>query len=162
MGQSAVQPDSQTDNFFSILLSLEFCVRILIVNLCSTLHFHIKNMMWLVFKQPKHRPFCRTMFFHVSGSVTTAHLIDGWGPLQKAHHMFGSGPSSFENNVDEVGDILIWPCRNPNPTSEFSFTPNLNVCSETGPSIHLSRICNSSAKDFITVSKSYSSYHDLK
>ena len=45
MGQSAVQPDSQTDNFFSILLSLEFCVRILIVNLCSTLHFHIKNMM---------------------------------------------------------------------------------------------------------------------
>ena len=86
MGQSAVQPDSQTDNFFSILLSLEFCIRILIVNLCSTLQFHIKNMMWLVFKQPKHRPFCRTMFFHVSGSVTTAHLIDGWGPLQKAHH----------------------------------------------------------------------------
>ena len=86
MGQSAVQPDSQTNNFFSILLSLEFCVRILIVNLCSSLHFHIKNMMWLVFKQPKHRPFCRTMFLHVSGSVTTAHLIDGWGPLQKAHH----------------------------------------------------------------------------
>ena len=123
MGQSAVQPDSQTDNFFSILLSLEFCVRILIVNLCSTLHFHIKNMMWLVFKQPKHRPFCRTMFFHVSGSVTTAHLIDGWGPLQKAHHMFGSGPSSFENNVDEVGDILIWPCRNPNPS--FPSPPTL-------------------------------------
>ena len=113
--------------------------------------------MWPLLKQPKHRPFCRRMLFFVSGSVTTAHLFDGWGPLQKVHHisLFGSGPSWFENNVDEMGGPLIWPWRNSNPKSRFSFTPKFGVCSETGPRIHLSRIYNFSAKDFIIVSKSH-------
>ena len=41
--------------------------------------------------------------------VTTAHLVEGCGPLQIVHRLslFSGGTSLFENSVDVVGGLLF-------------------------------------------------------
>lgn len=114
------------------------------------------RLKWPLLRQPKHFPFRRRIFFLVSGSVTTAHLVVGCGPLQKVHHvsLFSGGLSLLESRVDDVGGLLFWPGRNPNPNPCFSFDLS---CSFTGPKAHLLRIHNSSVNDFMIVSRSHSS-----